>query len=214
MKASVLEFNPFGENTYILWNDNNRRSAIVVDPGMMRDSERDLFVTTIADNHLSLTAVLLTHAHLDHAASARWVADRYNVPVMAGKGDEELANALPEQVARFHLKIDLQPLSFDKILTHDDTILLDDEPLKVIETPGHSRGGLSFYAPQSGLVLSGDSLFAGSIGRTDLDGGDFNTLINSIKTQLLTLPDFTLVLPGHGQPTTIADEKQYNIYLR
>ena len=212
MNISKFEVNPFGEITYILW-DKNGGEAMIVDPGMMTDAERDMVVSFLETNQLTLKMVLLTHLHIDHVPSARWMAQKFGVTVAGNKGDAELGKALPLQAQHFRLWLDLEELILDRELNDGDQLKLGDEEIKVIHTPGHSMGSLSFYVPESGFVVTGDALFNGSIGRTDLPGGDFSTLINAIKTKLLTLPGDTMVYPGHGPATTIADEARYNPYL-
>ncbi len=197
---------------YVLWSQDTR-NAIVVDPGMMTEAERSRISAFIADNRLNVQKILLTHIHVDHVASAMWLAGETGADICACADDEFLANAMPEQVQRFHLPIEVPQVKPDEWLRDGDVLYLDDEPIKVLHTPGHTPGGLSFYLPVSGVVLAGDTLFAGSIGRTDLPGGDFVQLISSIKTKLLKLPVETLVLPGHGDSTTVGRELHFNPYL-
>ncbi len=212
MDVSRFELNPFGENTYILWHKTTKK-AIVVDPGMMRDDERDLIVDFLDRHELTLQAVILTHIHIDHVTGAKWLADKYGVKILANKGDELLASSLPLQAQLFGLKIDVPSFNIDQALKDGDELMLGDEKIEVIATPGHSPGGICLYMPDSATVISGDTLFEGSIGRTDLPGGNFDRLISSIKTKLLTLPDDTVVAPGHGYTTTIGAEKQNNPFL-
>lgn len=212
MDVSRFELNPFGENTYILWHKTAKK-AIVVDPGMMRDDERDLIVDFLDRHELTLQAVILTHLHIDHVTGAKWLADKYGVKILANKGDELLASSLPLQAQLFGLKIDVPSFKIDQALKDGDKLMLGDEKIVVIATPGHSPGGICLYMPDSATVISGDTLFEGSIGRTDLPGGNFDRLISSIKTKLLTLPDDTVVAPGHGYTTTIGAEKQNNPFL-
>lgn len=212
MDVSRFELNPFGENTYILWHKTAKK-AIVVDPGMMRDDERDLIVDFLDSHELTLQAVILTHIHIDHVTGAKWLADKYGVKILANKGDELLASSLPMQAQLFGLKIDVPSFNIDQALKDGDELMLGDEKIVVIATPGHSPGGICLYMPDSATVISGDTLFEGSIGRTDLPGGNFDRLISSIKTKLLTLPDDTVVAPGHGYTTTIGAEKQNNPFL-
>lgn len=212
MDVSRFELNPFGENTYILWRKTAKK-AIVVDPGMMRDDERDMIVDFLHRHELTLQAVILTHIHIDHVTGAKWLADKYGVKILANKGDELLASSLPLQAQLFGLKIDVPSFNIDQALKDGDELMLGDEKIVVIATPGHSPGGICLYMPDSATVISGDTLFEGSIGRTDLPGGNFDRLISSIKTKLLTLPDDTVVAPGHGYTTTIGAEKQNNPFL-
>ena len=212
MNATMMTVNPFGENMYILW-DEASREAVVVDPGMMRQDERDMVTKFIADNDLKVKHILLTHLHLDHVTSARWLADQTGADVCGSILDKELGQNLPQQVAQFHLKIESEVLTLDRHLQDGETIPLGDETIQVLHVPGHSPGGLAFYLPESSLLISGDTIFNGSVGRTDLMGGDMATLLNSIREKTYPLPDETVIASGHGPTTTVADEKRFNPFL-
>ena len=212
MNATMLTVNPFGENMYILW-DEESHEAVVVDPGMMRDAEREMVTKVISDNNLNVKHILLTHLHVDHVTSARWLADETGADVCGSAQDAQLGLELPGQVAYFHLNVECDELVIDHELQDGDTLLIGDETILVLHVPGHSPGGLAFYLPQSGLLISGDTIFNGSIGRTDLMGGDMATLINSIREKILTLPDETVIASGHGPTTTVADEKRFNPFF-
>ena len=207
-----MTVNPFGENMYILW-DEASRDAVVVDPGMMREAEREMVTKFIDGQKLNVIHILLTHMHIDHITSARWLADKTGADVCACALDAQLGRELPDQVAQFHLKIESEPLVIDHILSDGDVLPLGEESIQVLHVPGHSPGGLAFYLPQSGLLISGDTIFNGSVGRTDLWGGDMAQLINSIHEKILPLPDETVIASGHGPTTTIADEKRCNPFL-
>ena len=213
MKVSRFVVNYFEENTYLLWDENSRQ-AVAVDPGMMKDYERDAVTKFIDEHGLSIQMVLVTHMHIDHVMSARWMASRYGCPLAASLDDAMLASRMPEQVQFFRLRMPAEPLTIDHPLADGDVLLRADEEIHVLASPGHSPGGLCFYLPQSGVVVAGDTLFAGGVGRVDLPGGDMATEVASIKAKLLTLPDETMVLSGHGDTTTIGQEKQFNPYLR
>ena len=208
----MMTVNPFGENMYILW-DEASHDAVVVDPGMMREAEREMVTKFIEGQKLNVIHILLTHLHIDHITSARWLADKTGADVCACALDAQLGRELPDQVAQFHLKIESEPLVIDHILSDGDVLPLGEESIQVLHVPGHSPGGLAFYLPQSGLLISGDTIFNGSVGRTDLWGGDMAQLINSIREKILPLPDETVIASGHGPTTTIADEKRCNPFL-
>lgn len=212
MNATMMTVNMFGENMYILW-DEETHDAVVVDPGMMRDAEREMVTKFIKGQELNVKHILLTHLHIDHITGARWLADQTGADVCGSALDAQLGRELPEQVAQFHINIETQPLELDRNLADGDTIPLGDEMIQVLHVPGHSPGGLAFYLSQSGLLISGDTIFNGSVGRTDLMGGDMAQLINSIHEKILTLPDETVIASGHGPTTTIADEKRCNPFL-
>lgn len=212
INATMMTVNMFGENMYILW-DEDTHEAVVVDPGMMRDAEREMVDKFIKGQELNVKHILLTHLHIDHITGARWLADQTGADVCGSALDAQLGRELPEQVAQFHINIETQPLELDRNLADGDTIPLGDEMIQVLHVPGHSPGGLAFYLPQSGLLISGDTIFNGSVGRTDLMGGDMAQLINSIHEKILPLPDETVIASGHGPTTTIADEKRCNPFL-
>ena len=212
MNATMMTVNPFGENMYILW-DEASREAVVVDPGMMRDGEREMVTKFIDEHNLSVKHILLTHLHVDHITSARWLADKTGGDVCGSVLDNQLGQELPDQVAHFRINIEVEPLTVDRNLADGDTIQLGDETIQVLHVPGHSPGGLALYLPQSALLISGDTIFNGSVGRTDLWGGDMAQLINSIREKILPLPDETVIASGHGPTTTIADEKRFNPFL-
>lgn len=212
MKVTRFTVNPFGENTYIAW-DETTRHAIIIDPGMMQEYEQNVVAKFISDNELVMQLVLLTHIHIDHVASARWMADKYGIPVAASPADALLAQQLPAQAEHFRLRMPVDVLAIDRELCDGDAITLGDETMQVLAMPGHSLGGLAFYAPDSAMAFTGDSIFEGSIGRTDLPGGDLDTLLTSIRDNILTLPPDTMLIPGHGPMTTVANERQFNPYI-
>lgn len=213
MRISQFIVNPFAENTYILWTGVGG-DAIIVDPGMCDEDEQNTVNEFLDKNNLALQKVILTHQHADHILSAQYISSRYNVPVFANSKDNVLGERLQEQANMFGLNCRRKPLCVANNLEDGDDIELGEEKIIVLAVPGHSQGGLAYYIKDSGCVLVGDSLFAQSIGRTDLPGGDYDQLINSIKIKLLSLPDETVVYPGHGGATTIGDEKMYNPYIR
>ncbi len=213
MKIVRFEVNPFGENTYVVY-DEKSNEAVVIDPGMMNQNERDGVVNFLTGHDLHVKHVLITHVHIDHVASAAWLAHQCSAPVCASEADAPLSAALPAQAQRFGLKIQIEPLSVDKYVKEGDKLHVGDEDIHVIAVPGHSLGGLAFYLPQSSVVFVGDSVFLGSIGRTDLPGGSQPQLIQSVKSKILTLPADTIVLPGHGPSTTVGAELSTNPYLQ
>ncbi len=212
MNATMMSVNPFGENMYILW-DEASHEAVVIDPGMMREGEREMVTKFIDEHQLNVKHILLTHLHVDHITGARWLADKTGADVCGSALDNPLGQELPDQVAHFRINIEVEPLTVDRNLSEGDTLPLGDEIIQVLHVPGHSPGGLAFYVPQSNLLFSGDTIFNGSIGRTDLWGGDFAQLINSIREKILPLPDETVIASGHGPTTTVADEKRCNPFL-
>ena len=209
LKVKQFQFNMFGENTYLVYDDSTLDAA-VVDPGMFTDSERDEFDKYVGDNRLHIIQIINTHLHLDHCFGDNYVRDRYGVKVAANVGDAPLGLDLGAQIRRFGGRGDMPGVHIDVELTDGDVIHIGNGELKVIATPGHSQGGICLYCAEDHFLLSGDTLFRRSIGRTDLDGGNGRQLVESIRGKLFTLPDDTVVLPGHDRPTTIGEEKKFN----
>lgn len=203
----------FGVNCYVLWDPDTREAAIV-DPGMADKAECDALDDFLTRNKLYATQLIDTHMHLDHIFGNLYVKERYGLPVRAAKADEFLGLTLNDQAARFRLPVKAEDHGIDMELKDGDVLHVGGEELRVLAVPGHSPGSIALYAPESGFVITGDALFAGSIGRTDLPGGDFATLVGSIRDKLMKLPPETVVLPGHGDETIIGRELKSNPYIR
>lgn len=195
----------FQENCYIV-SDPDTRDAVLVDPG----EEVDLFTRRIEYERLNLRAVWLTHAHLDHIAGVARVVELTEVPVYLHPDDRPLYDGVEQQGAWLGVGAERPPPP-NHDLAHGDKLDVGTCTFEVRHVPGHSPGGVAFVG--GGLVISGDALFDGSIGRTDLPGGDGNTLLASIREQLMTLPDETVVYSGHGPETTIGHERRTNPFL-
>ena len=204
--------NMIEENCYILWDETNE--AAIVDCGAFYDEDRTAIGDFIKEKQLTPKLHILTHGHFDHIFGAQFIADTYGLhPYMAA---EEVANykSQKEQLRMF-LRRDL-PLSIPPVgknLTAGETVRFGNQGFKVIYTPGHTPGGVCYYNEKEKVLLSGDSLFQGSIGRTDFPGGSSHDLINSLRERVLTLPEDVVVLPGHGPETSIDFEKRHNPYF-
>lgn len=212
MNVSRFTVNPLGVNCYVLW-DAESREAIIVDPGFSDPKETDALDAFIVREHLRPIRLINTHQHFDHILGNGYVSRKYSLPVEANEADDFLGKALPAQARAFGVPVNAEGHGADANLRDGDRIYLGAEPIEILAVPGHSPGSIALYAPQSGFVITGDALFRGSIGRTDLAGGDHPTLINAIRDKLFTLPDDTAVLPGHGPESTIGFEKQSNPYF-
>ena len=198
---------PFQCNCTIL-GDEETREAIVVDPG----GEPDRILAALARHALRATAILHTHAHLDHLGATQAVKDATGAPVLLHGADLFLYENVEMQARMLGLPpVAVPPL--DAHLAHEQEIRFGGCPTLCLHTPGHTPGSVSFLLPDQGLLLSGDTLFLGSIGRTDLPGGSFEEIIESIHGRLLPLPDETRVIPGHGPATSIGQEKRINPFL-
>lgn len=213
MKISKFTVNPFQENTYILW-DENLQEAAIVDPGMCTERECEAVKNFMEKNNLTLKRVLLTHQHVDHIMGTAFLVETFGCEVYGHASDIELGRKADVQVRMFGLPYEVKPFELTHCVADGETIQCCGETVKVLHTPGHSVGGVVYYLPDSGCAFVGDSIFQMSIGRTDLTGGDYDTLINSIRTKLFTLPEDVVLYSGHGGATTVGEEKQYNPYLR
>lgn len=213
LSITRFEVNMFGELTYLLVDEATRECAIV-DAGMHCREEEEAVDRYIADNGLKLTLLINTHLHMDHSFGINHLKRKYGVQLAANMGDQPYGDNFKAQLTRFGIKPEgHENVTIDRPLHTGDIIRIGDSSLEVIEVPGHTPGGIALYCKAQNFVLVGDSLFAGSIGRTDLPGGDHPTLIRAIREGLMTLPDDTTVLSGHGEPTTIGRERTHNPYL-
>ena len=211
LRLKSFTFNPFQENTYLIINDNN--DCWIVDPGMYDSSETNELVRYLDTNGLTPQAIINTHTHIDHIFGVQFLMDKYNIPFSFHEKDLPVLNGAAGSAAVFGLQFGKAP-AYNSFIKENETLKLGEDEVAVRFTPGHSPGSIIFYYQPGGWVIAGDVLFNGSIGRTDLPGGNFDTLIKSIREQLFTLPDETVVHPGHGPGTNIGDEKLYNPFLK
>lgn len=204
-------FNPFSENTYVVYNDDKK--AFIIDPGNLQTFESEKLQSFISENGLTVQNILLTHAHIDHVLGLQWAHDTYNVPVIMHLTDKELLDRAPLSAMQFGFAFTPFVGNIEYI-NEGDALQLGDDIFDILFVPGHSPGSIAFYNKAQKFVISGDVLFYGSIGRTDLYKADYDQLINSIKTKLLVLEDDTEVFSGHGNSTTIGFERQANPFLK
>ena len=212
MQVAIFQFSLFGINTYLIF-DPDTKECVIVDPGMSTPEEEKAIENFIAEKGLTLSQIINTHLHIDHVAGIPFLRARYGAPILAHEGDKFLGQKINHQAAAFGLDLDLGEIEVSQYLKDGDVIKVGNGELKVIAVPGHSKGSIALYDPQGKFLISGDALFKGSIGRTDLPGGDYKELIDSISKQLLSLPPETVVLPGHGPSTTIGEEIKSNPFF-
>jgi glyoxylase-like metal-dependent hydrolase (beta-lactamase superfamily II) len=207
----AFTFNPFQENTYLVYNDKNQ--CWIVDPGMYDSNETTRFNQYIATKGLQPASIINTHTHLDHIFGVQGLKDKYKIPFGIHEKDQPVLRGAPMSAAVFGVDLACSPEP-DFFIPEGQALALGDDRLEVRFTPGHSPGSVVFYYPEGGWLIGGDVLFNGSIGRTDLPGGNFDTLINSIRTQVFSLPPDTIVHSGHGPATTVGEEMRSNPFLR
>jgi glyoxylase-like metal-dependent hydrolase (beta-lactamase superfamily II) len=206
-----FQFSPIQENTYLLYNEFN--NCIIIDPGCYFEEEREILAQYILSNRLKPQILLNTHCHLDHVFGNKFIAEKYQLIPQIHPNEKQVLDYAPTSGLIYNMPFDnyVGPL---KYIEAGEKIQLDNDELVSIFTPGHSPGSLSFYCKSQGFLIGGDVLFHRSIGRTDLPGGNLDTLISSIKNELFVLPDETIVYSGHGGETNIGDEKRENPFLR
>ena len=205
-------FNPFQENTYILYDDT--KECVIIDPGCYTSVEKEQLQQFITDGGLKPVRLINTHCHIDHVFGNKFISEKYGLTLETHEGELPVLEMLPKVCEMYGIpNVELSPLP-GKYIEENDIIEFGNSSMKALFTPGHSPASLSFYCEESNFVIAGDVLFQGSIGRTDLPGGDFNTLINSIKEKLFPLENDVRVYAGHGPATTIGYEKANNPFLK
>ena len=203
-------FNPFSENTYIVFNEN--KNAFIIDPGDFSEVENNILNQFIIDNELKVQNILLTHAHIDHVLGLQKAFDKYKVPILMHELEKEILDRNPMDANRFGFFF--KPFEGEiSYLNENEIISVDEDDFKILHVPGHSPGHIAFYSEAQKFIISGDVLFEGSIGRTDLYKGDAQELLKSIREKLFVLEDETKVYNGHGNPTTVGFEKSYNPFF-
>lgn len=207
MKLKTIVVGPFEVNCYLYW-DEATSDGVIIDPGL----DGDVIIHEVGKSGMAPRAILLTHGHGDHIAAVEPVKEHFQLPLYVGKGDEELMRNPSANVSELIGQPIVAPRP-DHIVEDEQTIAIGSLQFSVIATPGHTPGGVCYLDEKANLIFTGDSLFWGSIGRTDLPGGSLNTLLDSIKGKLMKLPDSITCYPGHGPQTTIGAEKSQNPFL-
>ncbi|MBT7895818.1 MAG: MBL fold metallo-hydrolase [Flavobacteriales bacterium] len=211
MKIKKFTFNPFSENTFIVYDDT--KECIIIDPGCYENNERKELEKYISDNNLKPIMLINTHCHIDHVFGNQFVCKRWGLDLQINKLDLDILKNNVELAQLYGFEnYEISPMP-KKFLNENDKINFGNSTLTIILTPGHSPGHISLYSSKEKIIISGDVLFNNGIGRTDLPGGNYDTLIKSIKEKLLVLEDETIVFCGHGPSTTIRKEKLNNPFL-
>ena len=212
MKIKTFEFNPLGVNTYVLYDETGE--CVIIDASCFFPDEKELLLNFILDNNLIVKHLINTHLHFDHIFGVNFLASQFDMKLQVHQADEFLLENLPQQLQMFGINsnTDFKPI-IGNYLTENDVIHFGNQQLKILHIPGHSPGSIIFYNEKANCAIVGDVLFNGSIGRTDLPGGNFEQLIHGIQTKLFALPDETVIYSGHGPKTTIGQEKKYNPFV-
>lgn len=203
-------FNPFQQNTYLVYDDKGE--AFIIDPGNYTSEENQELKTFIEEKKLKLSRLLLTHAHIDHVLGNKYINETYGLLPEVNKEDIFFIDRMVQSGAMYGVNCEQSPAP-KAFINDGDKINLGEYTFECIHTPGHSPGSISFYNKENKLLISGDVLFSGSIGRTDLPMGNHETLLKSVREKLFVLPDDVKVYSGHGPATTIGHEKRTNPFF-
>lgn len=211
LSVQFFTFNAFQENTYLIYASTGE--AIIVDPGCSSPAENNTLLHFVSQHNLKVVQLINTHCHIDHILGNQLIASTFNLELFLHPNEEQMLMLSPQAAKMYGIQLTPYkgPLHF---LKGGDVVMLGGEELRVLDAPGHSPGSICLYSEPGDFIIAGDVLFRESIGRTDLPGGNHQALIESIKTQLFTLPGSVTVYPGHGPSTTIGHEKKYNPFLQ
>ncbi len=212
LKIHRYVFSPFSENTYVIWDDETKAGAII-DPGCYNSTEREAVDDFIQKNSILLNYLINTHCHIDHIFGNAFIKQKYNPKFLAPEKDLFMLDLMIDTAKSYGVEFTPSPKP-DQFISEDVDLVLGKSQGKFLFTPGHTPGEFCLYFEKEAVCFSGDVLFKGSVGRTDLWGGNYDTLIESINSKLLTLPNGVVVYPGHESRTTIGDEKMYNSFLK
>lgn len=209
--VKTFVFNSFSENTYILYDET--KECVIIDPGCFDKNEEEEITSFISNNKLIPKYILITHGHIDHVLGVNYLKKLLNISVWVPKEEKDTYNAVPSYAGSYGFE-KYQHTPIDHLINEGEEIIFGNSTLNTIYAPGHSAGHAAFINSKQNICMGGDILFNGSIGRVDLPGGDYETLINSIKTKIFTLNDSIVVYPGHGPTTTIKYEKTNNPFFK
>jgi len=211
IEVKTFTFNPFSENTFLVWEKESKQAA-VIDPGCFSLEEENELKDFILGKQLSLKYLLNTHCHLDHIFGNNFVLKEFQPQYFIPELDKRLLKNAPTQAQMFDIEMaNVQPA--ENFLSEDITFNLGTDEMSFLFTPGHTPGEFCIYFPKNSFCFTGDVLFQNSIGRTDLPGGNSQTLLKSIRQKLFTLPEETIIYPGHGNSSTIGNEKRNNPFF-
>ena len=212
IKIQTFTFNPFQENTYLLYDET--KECIIIDPGCYEKAEQELLKNFVEENKLKPVKLINTHCHIDHVLGNKFVADTWGLNLEIHELDLPLLHSVKDYCNAYGFNQYEESPEPSNFLKEGEQVRFGNSFLDILFTPGHAPGHITLHSPEQKFVISGDVLFQMSIGRTDLPGGDYDTLINSIKTVLLSLSKETQVFSGHGPSTNIGFEKANNSFLK
>lgn len=207
IQIQTFAFNPFSENTYVVFDQTGE--GVIIDPGCYETEEKTTLAKFIEDEGIKIKYLLNTHCHIDHVLGNDFVKEKYKVPFLIHPKEEPVLKSVKAYAPSYGFAQYHEALP-DQFINEGDKVLFGNIVFQVVFLPGHAPGHIGFYDSDSKSLFSGDVLFQQSIGRTDLPGGDHNTLIKSIHQKIFTLPDEVVVYPGHGDTTTVGEEKVSN----
>ena len=209
--VKTFVFNIFAENTYLLFDET--KEAVIIDCGCMYASEEELLSNFVEQNSIKIKRLLCTHLHFDHILGNHFIFQNYGVMPEAHRKEVKMLPPVKEQIKSMKVRFPVQTIKINDYLVGNDVINFGNAELVTMLVPGHSPGSLVYYSRKDGFVVTGDALFRSSIGRTDLWGGNRDMLVAAIKDKILSLPDETIIYPGHGPSTTVIEEKLHNPFL-
>lgn len=212
MKVKQFAFNHFQTNCYVVWDEATKECAIV-DPSAEASYEDERLVRFVEENGLKVVRIMLTHAHVDHIAGLRQVCDRYKLPVTLHRDGVKLLKQAEAYGAMMGFDVQSMDDLSCEFIEDNDVLKIGDGEVECRYVPGHCPGSMAYVLKDAQMVLTGDALFCGSIGRTDLPGGSYSLLIEKIRSRIMVLPDEYQVLSGHGELSTIGEERRYNGFL-
>jgi len=210
LQLRSFTFNDFYENTYVLFDET--KECVIIDPGCNNASEKQILSAFISENELTPIHLINTHCHIDHILGNKFVSETYGLTLISHKGEIPVLEFGDQTAAMYHIHYEKSP-PIEIFVDEGDVIRFGNSDLHVLYTPGHSPASISMHSKENNLLIAGDVLFQGSIGRTDLPGGNIEVLIRMIKSKFFILPDETLVYSGHGDHTKIGIEKRSNPFL-
>lgn len=210
IKIQTFVFNPFSENTYVLYDES--KECVIIDPGCFDKNEYEEITNFISSINLTPKYIIITHGHIDHVLGITYLKKMFNIPVWIPKEEEETYNSVSTYSSSYGFE-NYEHTPEDHLIADGEVINFGNSSLATIFAPGHSAGHVAFINEEQNICIGGDILFSGSIGRVDLPGGDYDTLIESIKNKLFVLDESMVVYPGHGPTTTIKIEKTTNPFF-